>query len=44
LIGAINGHPFEFERLEKDAFLEATIDSYFGKLEPHNVQLERLLI
>jgi cell filamentation protein len=43
LVGAVAGYPFEFKRLDRDTFLLAMIDSYFGKLEALAVALGKLL-
>lgn len=43
LIGETFGHPFHFERLERDSFLAAMVDSFVGKLDPLILELARLL-
>jgi cell filamentation protein len=44
LVGATFGHPFDFERLNRNTFLPAMITSYFGNLQPLIVELKSLLI
>lgn len=43
LIGETSGHPFHFERLKRETYLPAVIDSYFGKLQPLRDELRKLL-
>ena len=43
LIGATAGHPFAFERIDKDAFLQAMIESFFGRFEELTAELGKLL-
>ncbi|MEG9433096.1 Fic/DOC family protein [Terriglobus sp. ADX1] len=42
LIGQTFGHPFHFERLEKDSFLAAMIASFAGQIDPLTHELARL--
>jgi cell filamentation protein len=44
LIGATFNHPFAFERIDKDAFLQAMIESFFGRFEGLTAELGKLLI
>jgi cell filamentation protein len=45
LLGAaFVGHPFAFERLDRNTFLPAMITSYFGHREPLILELRNLLI
>jgi cell filamentation protein len=44
LLGATFGHPFAFERLDRNRFLTAMITSYFGDREPLILELRNLLI
>jgi len=43
LIGTKAGHPFAFERIDRNAFLQAMIESFFGKLEGLTAELGKLL-
>ncbi len=43
LIGNASGHHFHFEKLIRDTYLPAVIDSYFGKLQPLRDELRKLL-
>lgn len=43
LIGETFGHSLHFERLQRDPFLRAMIDSFLGRLDPLIVELTRLL-
>jgi cell filamentation protein len=43
LIGQTFGHPFHFERLERDSFLSAMIASFAGHIDPLMHELSRLL-
>ena len=43
LIGEHSGHPFHFERLDRETYLPAVIASYFGKLQPLRGELRKLL-
>jgi len=43
LIGATFNHPFAFERIDKDAFLQAMIESFFGRFEELTAELGKLL-
>jgi cell filamentation protein len=43
LIGASYGHPFEFERLNRETFLAAIIASYFRNWRPLQDELRTLL-
>jgi cell filamentation protein len=44
LVGAIFGHPYNFERLNRTTFLPAIIASNFGNLQPLMVELKNLLV
>lgn len=44
LIGATANHPFAFERIDKNTFLPAMIDSFLGQFETLKVELEKLLM
>jgi cell filamentation protein len=44
LLGEHSGHPFHFEKLNRDTYLPAVIASYFGKLQPLRHELRKLLI
>src|ERR1700722_2545067 len=44
LIGATFSHPFDFERLDRIAFLPAMIASYFGNRDQLTAQLKNLLV
>jgi cell filamentation protein len=44
LIGATANHPFAFERIDKNTFLPAMIDSFFGQFESLGAELEKLLM
>jgi cell filamentation protein len=44
LIGETFGHPFHFNRLERDSFLSAMIESFVGNIEPLVQELTRLLL
>ncbi|HEY5054638.1 MAG TPA: Fic family protein, partial [Acidobacteriaceae bacterium] len=44
LLGATFGHPFDFERLDRERFLQAMIASYSGELQPLLGELRPLLI
>jgi cell filamentation protein len=43
LIGALAGHPFAFERIDRAGFLQAMIDSFFGRLDGLTAELGKLL-
>lgn len=43
LLGLRAGHPFRSEAVERDAFLHAMIESYYGRLEALIDELERML-
>lgn len=43
LLGLRAGHPFRLESVERDAFLQAMIDSFNGQLEALIDELERML-
>jgi len=43
LIGATADRPFAFERLDRNAFLQAMIESFFGRFEGLTAELEKLL-
>ncbi|MCL4674372.1 MAG: Fic family protein [Sphingomonadaceae bacterium] len=43
LLGLRAGHPFRLESVERDAFLQAMIDSFNGRLEALIDELERML-
>jgi len=43
LIGETFGHPFHFERLQRDTFLSAMIASFVGQLNPLILELTHLL-
>jgi cell filamentation protein len=43
LVGESSGNPFHFERLNRETFLPAVINSYFGKLQPLREELRKLL-
>jgi cell filamentation protein len=43
LLGLRAGHPFRSEAVERDAFLRAMIDSYYGKTDALIDELERML-
>jgi cell filamentation protein len=43
LIGATAGHPFAFERLNKNAFLQAMIESFIGRFDGLTTELGKLL-
>ncbi|HEX4029280.1 MAG TPA: Fic family protein [Terracidiphilus sp.] len=43
LIGATANHPFAFERIDRNTFLPAIIDSFLGQFETLMVELEKLL-
>jgi cell filamentation protein len=43
LIGATAGHPFAFERIDRNAFLQAMIESFFGRSEGLTAELGKLL-
>ena len=43
LIGDTYGHSFHFERLSRETFLPAIIESFSGKLQPPREQLRALL-
>ncbi len=42
-IGATVNHPFAFERINKDTFLPAMIDSFFERLDALKRELGKLL-
>ena len=44
LLGEHSGHPFHFEKLNRETYLAAVIDSYFGNLPPPRDELRKLLI
>jgi cell filamentation protein len=44
LLGEHSGHPFHFEKLNRDIYLPAVIASYFGKLQPLRDELRKILI
>jgi hypothetical protein len=44
MLAAAFGHPFAFERLDRDTFLPAMITSYFGRREALILELRNLLI
>jgi cell filamentation protein len=43
LIGATASHPFAFERIDRNAFLQAMIESFLGRFEGLTVELGKLL-
>lgn len=43
LLGLRAGHPFRLESVERDAFLQAMIESFYGKLDGLIDELERML-
>jgi cell filamentation protein len=43
LIGAMSGHPFAFERIDRNAFLQAMIESFLGRFEGLTAELGKLL-
>ncbi|MGB8259559.1 MAG: Fic family protein [Terracidiphilus sp.] len=43
LIGATAHHPFAFERIDRNEFLQAMIESFFGRFEGLTVELGKLL-
>lgn len=43
LLGLRAGHPFRSEAVERDAFLRAMIDSYYGRTDALIDELERML-
>jgi cell filamentation protein len=43
LIGATASHPFAFERIDRNAFLQAMIESFFGRFEGLTAELSKLL-
>jgi cell filamentation protein len=43
LIGTKAGHPFAFERIDRNAFLQAMIESFLGKFEELTAELGKLL-
>jgi len=43
LIGETVGHPFAFERIDRNAFLQAMIESFLGRLEGLAAELGKLL-
>jgi cell filamentation protein len=43
LIGATASHPFAFERIDRNAFLEAMIESFLGRFEGLTAELGKLL-
>jgi cell filamentation protein len=43
LVGATFGHPFSFERLDKETYLPEIIASYFGNRKPLRDELDKLL-
>jgi len=43
LIGATFGYPFAFERIDRNAFLQAMIESFFGRFEGLTAEIEKLL-
>jgi cell filamentation protein len=43
LIGATTSHPFAFERINRNAFLQAMIESFFGRFERLTAELGKLL-
>jgi cell filamentation protein len=43
LIGATAGYPFAFERIDRSAFLQAMIESFFGRFEGLTAELGKLL-
>jgi cell filamentation protein len=43
LLGEHSGHPFQFEKLNRETYLPAVIDSYFGRLPPLRDELRKLL-
>jgi len=44
LIGATANQPFAFERIDRNAFLQAMIESFLGRFEGLTVELGKLLI
>jgi cell filamentation protein, protein adenylyltransferase len=44
LIGATTNHPFAFERIDKNTFLPAMIDSFIGQFETLKIDLDKLLM
>jgi len=44
LIGATANHPFAFERIDRNSFLPAMIESFLGRLGPLATELGKLLI
>jgi len=43
LIGATAGHPFAFEQIDRNAFLQAMIESFLGRFECLTAELGKLL-
>jgi cell filamentation protein len=43
LIGATAGHPFAFERIDRNVFLQAMIESFLRRFEGLTAELEKLL-
>jgi cell filamentation protein len=43
LIGATTSHPFAFERIDGNAFLQAMVESFFGRFEGLKAELGKLL-
>lgn len=43
LIGATTGRPFAFERIDRNAFLQAMIESFFGRFSGLTTELGKLL-
>jgi cell filamentation protein len=44
LIGATTNHPFAFERIDRNTFLAAMINSFLGQLEILKAELDKLLM
>jgi len=44
LLGAASGHPFDFQTLNREAFMPAMIASYHGNQQPLRVELQKLLL